>query len=291
MEDQSESNKKRRNIFLSYSHDDEKIAQKIIKKFKENDFIAINSLDLVPGDIIDKTIKNAISSSDYVLLLISKNSYKSNWFSNELNKTFLNDLKYRNISLIPVLIDKSSIPQIISNYQYFDLTKNEDVTIDKLIAQFEYVPKIDFSKLSPETFIDLIIDLLKVLKFKNFESEYEKGSDIGYDFKAELVNKDPFGKKTIETWLIEIKYYNQERVSPQTIDFFRQLLQNNKQGLKGLLITNSQLTSIVLNQLEHYSKFEHFHLRVIDGIELKKILLNHKSLIRKYFNNLGCDLE
>jgi hypothetical protein len=54
-------------------------------------------------------------------------------------------------------------------------------------------------------------------------------------------------------------------------------------GYKGLLVTNGQLTSAARAWLESAEAKNRAEVRVVDGPELKRLLLRHKELIYKYF--------
>ena len=280
------SNKKPQKVFISYSNEDREIAEKIFNKLRERKKYNLNNLyDISIDDTYNATIKNNIASSDFILLLISKNFIKSQWMSNEFSKNYLNELNYRDITLVPILTDKTPIPEIFSEYQYFSLSNNLEKQIDILISRIENIPKIDFSKLTPSLFENLVFDLLKKLKFKDIQKE-DYGKDFDFDLTAEYKNKDPFGKDVYESWLIEIKYYHEDRVRLETIDHFNQYLRDLRKdevNYKGLLITNGKLSSTILNKIDHYNERDQISLRVIDGTELKRLLLKNSSLIEKYF--------
>jgi hypothetical protein len=52
---------------------------------------------------------------------------------------------------------------------------------------------------------------------------------------------------------------------------------------KGLLVTNGQLTSAARDWLASAEAQSRIEIRVIEGTELKRLLLQHKELVNKYF--------
>jgi len=276
-------------VFVSYSYEDKEIADKIFHKLKERKKFYINNFfEISIGDTFDKTLKQDITSNDFILLLITKNFVESPWIKNEFTDNFLQELDYRDITLIPIVMNKTPIPEIFSKYQYFSFSNKFENQIDALITQIENIPDIDFSKLTPQTFEKLIFDLLRKLKFKEIQKE-NRGYDRNFDIIAEYRYKDPFGKDIYESWLIEIKYYSEDRVRLETIDNFRRHLWELREldvKYKGLLITNGKLSSTILNKIDHYNERGEITLKLIDGTELKRLLLKNDSLIKKYFDNM-----
>jgi uncharacterized ubiquitin-like protein YukD len=175
------------------------------------------------------------------------------------------------------------MPQFLANYQYFDLRNNQDENIEKLIDQIYQTQEIDFSKLNSRSFENLAYDLMKELKFIDIEHE-PKYLGKRLDFKAKYKYFDPFGKEVTEAWIIEIKFYKDRRADVREIIQFGDFLASNKDKIKGLLITNSQITSDAKNSLKHL-KDKGINIRVLDRTEIKFLLLKHNELIRNYFSD------
>src|SRR5208337_2141866 len=90
-------------VFVSYSYEDKEIADKIFHKLKERKKFYINNFfEISIGDTFDKTLKQDITSNDFILLLITKNFVESPWIKNEFTDNFLQELDYRDITLIPI---------------------------------------------------------------------------------------------------------------------------------------------------------------------------------------------
>ena len=107
--------------------------------------------------------------------------------------------------------------------------------------------------------------------------------DLGIDFIADNFNKNPFGITRKETWVIEVKFYQNERFSINTI---KQLFEYKRNMLpadsKMLLITNSILTSVAEEYLNDIQKMENTQIEVIDGLVLKNLIARRKKLISKF---------
>jgi hypothetical protein len=106
-------------VFLSYVENNQDDAMRLIKYLKKENFIVqtAESSVLVGDKIIDK-INDAISMSDFLIVVISKASSESPWIKKELE--FAKD---NSIRILPVLIDDTNIPQELTDIKFADLRK------------------------------------------------------------------------------------------------------------------------------------------------------------------------
>lgn len=274
---------KRYQVFLSYASADKETAHKIAKKLSERGIrVFLDTYELQPGDSIAKAITVAISASDYLVVILSPSAVNSAWVQNELAAAFSRELTARAITLLPVLIADCEIPPSLASYQFLDLRKDFDEGVNRLVEQIGLIPRIDFSLLDHKGFGNLIVDLLAKLGFGSLVRE-PGTAEIGVDIEAEYPTVDPFGVETTEIWLVEVKFYSQSRADlaslRQLVDYMQGLSPRNK----GLLVTNGQLTSAARDWLASAEAQYRMRIRVIDGAELRRLLLQHKDLVDKYF--------
>lgn len=275
--------KKQHQIFLRYASNDREVAHKIVEKLKEEEIrVWFDEYELQPGDSIAKSIENTISASDYLIVLLSPSSVSSTWMQKELGATLSNDLIFRDITLLPALIADCEIPEFLSSYQYLDLRIDFEDGMNRLVEQIGIIPVIDFSKLDGRSFEELVVDLLDKLGFEEIERQTDSGR-FRFDARVSYSYLDPFGVKITETWLVESKFYRNERASLNSIMQFASYLSSCPTSIKGLLITNSHLTSATQTWLKSVKLKEQLSIRVIAGTEFKRLLLQHKDLVNKYF--------
>jgi hypothetical protein len=270
-------------VFLSYARDDNDIARIIADKLREKGIRTwFDMYELAPSDSLASAIQDAISASDYLIVLLSPNSVESRWVKLELETALAQQFKNRDITLLPVLIADCQIPTSLAAIQYLDLRHDFDHGLDRLAKQIRYVPDIDFSRLKPQLFGNLIADLLPVLGFTNVEREVKiAGKQI--DVKALYNRINPFGFETTETWIIEVKFYLTSRADLKSLHQIATYLLTLPEDYKGALITNGQLTSAAREWLESTESKSRIRIQVIDGPQLKRLLLQHEELIDKYF--------
>ena len=274
-------------IFLSYAHDDEYAARIIADKMRKKGFKVLPDLyELDTVDALASAIQNAISASDYLVVLLSPNSVKSAWVQKELNAALARELTTRDITLLPVIIADCEIPAVLASRQYLDIRSNFAEGADRLVEQIGLVPEIDFSILDYRLFEDLVVDLLAMSGFTDMKQGWAI-EDKGIDIRALYPRLDPFGAEVIETWLVEVKFYHKSRADLKSIHQLAGYLSSLPEHCKGLLVTNGQLTSAALEWLASAESKDRIQIRVIDGTELKRLLLQHKDLIHKYFLKRG----
>lgn len=123
-------------IFLSHNFKDKPIVEQIAVKLsiifgKENVFY--DSWSIQPGDSLIGKMSEGLSRAQYFFLFLSKNSITSKMVTLEWKSALLkatNNL----CKIIPVKLDDSSIPVILSDFIYLDLYTNGLETILRQIV-------------------------------------------------------------------------------------------------------------------------------------------------------------
>lgn len=268
-------------VIVSYSYNDKHWADMIIDQLSSNGIeVVSSSYEFSMGTSITENIRSLISSSDFVIILLSTNY--SSWQEFEILKSIENNLSKRDITILPVILEKSKMPQVLESYQYIDLTKDKQEGIVTLISKIKNSMEIDFSKISPNKFEDLTYDLLDCMGFTSIQRNImSNGNEI--DIIAQFPYTDPFGSKELETWVIECRLYLNTRVDIKTINQLQGILMSNKSYSKGLLITNGYITSAALRFVQEIKENNRFYIKTIEGNELKRLLFKNEKLIQKYF--------
>ncbi|NOR70949.1 MAG: TIR domain-containing protein [Methylomarinum sp.] len=123
------------NIFLSYSHQDQKYADLLFKHLSEAGHeVWQDKLNLKAGDNLIEKVNLGIKKAQTIIVIISKHSLQSKWVMHEVSALALGDLSSDNRRVIPVLIDSSSVPSYLSKYLYVDLSKGIDQGVQSLIT-------------------------------------------------------------------------------------------------------------------------------------------------------------
>jgi TIR domain/Restriction endonuclease len=276
------SSKQRPQVFVSYASTDSAAAKAIVEGLRSLDLnVWLDADELRPGNHWAESIRTAISASAYFLLLLSKNSVRSSWLDHGV-EAVLKELQSRDVTFMPVLLEDCNIPSSLAVYQWFDMRSGVKENLEKLSEALKSTPKIDFEKLSPQTFERLVVDLLQKLGFVNLQPEMQQGAK-GFDAVVEFRQKDPFGAETREVYAVETKLYRHSRADLQALRQLVGLAKSDPQINKALLVTNGNLTSVALDWINDAPKDTGIPIRVIDGTELKRLLLQNTDLVSKYF--------
>lgn len=277
------NSKQRPQVFVSYASVDSAAAKTIVEGLRSRDLnVWLDADELRPGDSWTETIRTAISASAYFLCLLSKHSVRSPWMAHEV-EAMVKELQSRDVTFLPVLLEDCDIPSSLAMYQCFDMRSGIEENLEKLAEALRFTAKIDFEKLSPQTFEQLVVDLLQKLGFVNLQSEIQQ-RDSGFDAVVEFRQKDPFGAETREVYAVETKLYRHSRADLQALRQLAGYARSDPKINKALLVTNGNLTSVALDWVNDAPKVAGVSIRVIDGTELKRLLLQNTDLVSKYFS-------
>lgn len=272
-------------LFISYASADKAVARRIATQLKARGaFVWFDEFELNVGDSLRSKIEHGLSSSDYLVVLLSRNAVESSWVQSELSAALSVELTTRDITILPLLVEDCDIPVLLRSRLYLDLRHDFDAGIDRLAKQLGLASDIDFAQLEWGDFENLIVDLLEKRGFTKIERDVRiDGMQI--DVRACFEQNDPFGVQFEETWLVEIKLYKNERPTAKSIAELAHRLASLSQVSKGLIVTNSHLTSAAKEMLNSLREKQRIELRVIDGTELRRLILANSDLIENYFGD------
>jgi restriction endonuclease Mrr len=232
-----------------------------------------------------ESIEKSVASSDLLLILLSPRSVGSRWIQSELNAGLGKELKDRAVCVIPALIEDCQLPPSLADRAYVDLRHDLPGGVERLVDQLDTAFALSYSKLDGLQFESLVADLLVELGFSIHRTPVMK--DEGFDFAASFVTRDPFGAEKVDTWFVEAKFYPEARVSVSALKRIMGSLMTSAGPRKGLVVTNGQPTSVARGFLSETLRNSGHEVRIIDGTELTSLLVQHPSLVRRYFTGEG----
>lgn len=115
-----------RQIFLSYSQDDEAKIRSLYDKLSAAGFEPwMDVKAILPGQNWEEAIEEAIKTSDFFLACLPKGSVDREWVLKELERALENWEKKRksDIYLIPVKLEACEVPKSLQKFQWLDLYK------------------------------------------------------------------------------------------------------------------------------------------------------------------------
>jgi len=273
-------------VLISYSRKDQELAKQLSYKLEHYNIVSLlDEFDIGYGYNFDKVF-GKLDAGDFWVIILSSYSLPNRNIYKDFDTKSKKQLHNRNVSIIPLLVSGRQVPVEFKDRKIFNIKKDPEKDLDKVTHYLRNVPNVDFNSLNPQNFRDLVFALLKNLHFKNIEKE-KKISDYRYDITATTTYHDPFGNARDLNWLIEIKFYTESRADIQSLRQLSRYLINLPPNYNGILITNSQLTSTAKDWLQENERSERIRITIVDGVQLREILLKYEDLVEKYFGSQG----
>src|SRR5258708_2506522 len=88
--------------------------------------------ELSIGDSLISKIQSALTDSDAMLIVLSKNSVASEWCKKELNSGLMRELEEKRVLVLPCVIDDCTIPLFMREKLYADFRKDRDEAFEQV---------------------------------------------------------------------------------------------------------------------------------------------------------------
>jgi len=265
------------NIFVSFTSKDREIAERLIEHLSHSS-AKVKTLDIeqqLIGEHLD-WLFDEMYEGDTFLFILSKHS--APLFKPRDKFGIKQGTSARGIILLPVRVDDCEIPPAFEDQQVLDIVAGSEKGFDDLTRIIGLVPNVDLNAVEPGTFESLIIDLLSKEGFVQSTAV----PDVGIDLLVEHSKSTQPASGLKEITVVQVKRYPHSKADLMSLNRLASFLKRSPGVKKGLLVTNSSLTSAAKGWLEHLNS-EGINISVIDGVELKELLLRHQDLIQKYF--------
>jgi hypothetical protein len=117
-----------RKIFISYTHSDRSFARKITNDLRLHGHkVWIDESGINIGDPLIEKIRHALDSIDYVIVILSKASIKSEWMKRELDIAFNREIEEKRILILPIVIERPvKLPGFLKGKLYGDFSREDD---------------------------------------------------------------------------------------------------------------------------------------------------------------------
>lgn len=125
-------------IFLSHNSKDKRSANKLYNHLKLTGIkVWYDEAELYPGDSLIDKIGTAINEVEYLGVLLTPNSVKSEWVKKEVEIALNNEIYERRVIVLPILIKRCDFPPFLIGKIYSDLSTpyKYKKNINKLIAK------------------------------------------------------------------------------------------------------------------------------------------------------------
>jgi len=127
---------KQHRVFLSHGWSDKPIARSLAAKLVERGIgVWLDEAEIQLGDSLIEKIRGAIDSVDYVVVLLSETSVKSEWVKREVDVAMNQEIAHRRVKVLPIRLDNCELPGFLLGKPYAELQKPED--IDRVVDMIE----------------------------------------------------------------------------------------------------------------------------------------------------------
>lgn len=110
-------------VFLSHSSADKIFARNLAKDLQNcGVYVWIDEGEIKLGDSLIEKISEGIDKMNYLLVVLSTNSIKSNWVRKEVNLAITEEIKGQEIKVLPLILDDVSIPLFLRDKLYADFS-------------------------------------------------------------------------------------------------------------------------------------------------------------------------
>lgn len=125
-------------IFISHSTKDNDFVRRLSSDLQRSGIrIWRDDIEIKVGDSIVSRINEGLVRSDYVLVVLSKNSIPSTWVQREMDAAFVIAASNASIKILPVRIDNTEAPPLISALRFADFRESYNVGVEELIEAIE----------------------------------------------------------------------------------------------------------------------------------------------------------
>lgn len=130
--------KKGLKLFISHSSKDKWFANFLYSSLVEagqNPWL--DQENILGGQSILTKIAEGIDDSDFMILILSKNSVASEWVSAEWESFLTDEVEQGKVKIIPVLIGKCKIPRFLKSKKYIDFTRDYNEGFRELLRPIQ----------------------------------------------------------------------------------------------------------------------------------------------------------
>jgi hypothetical protein len=122
IEDRLHNGSDRRSLlFICHASEDKAFVRRLVRALERRaEHVWFDEREILVGDSIVDRINEALSSTRFVLAVLSPNSVTKPWVMRELNSTLMRQLANEGIRVLPVVIAPCQVPPLLADIKYAD---------------------------------------------------------------------------------------------------------------------------------------------------------------------------
>jgi hypothetical protein len=127
-------------VFLSHSSRDKRFVRSLAGYLEENGItVWLDEADLRAGEPLAEQLAGGVQNARLMVVVLSRNSVRSKWVQKELSLAVNQELEGGEVRVIPIMIDRCTVPPLIADKLRLDFTtpktreRNKPVLVDTLV--------------------------------------------------------------------------------------------------------------------------------------------------------------
>lgn len=137
-EERHQKDRSRRVAFLSHASADKPFIRQLAADLTDNGIdVWLDEQRIRVGDSIPDAIAQGLAESDFFLISISHNSTNSEWVKKELNNAMVTEVQRRHVHILPLKLDDTQMPGIISDKLYADFSQSYKAGLEALLKSLK----------------------------------------------------------------------------------------------------------------------------------------------------------
>ena len=125
-------------VFVSHSSRDKEVAERLAVALSVQGYsVWFDAWELLAGQNIVDAVYKGITASRFMVVLLSKQSVQSQWVISEFTAARSQEIKAREVIILPVMIEACEIPGPLMGMRYVDFTADWDRGLQEILDAIE----------------------------------------------------------------------------------------------------------------------------------------------------------
>lgn len=170
-------------IFMSHSSSDKPFVRKLADDLRKNGhYVWVDEAEIKVGDSLIEKIEEGIENTEYLGVVLSKNSVQSEWVKREVRIALTQEIHGKRVKVLPILIEKVDIPLFLCDKKYADFISDDNYA-NALQSILDCLSEL------PEGINNTLLTKQELMFYKQKIEEMKKELDITKGEKQRLLRR------------------------------------------------------------------------------------------------------
>ncbi|MGB7989042.1 MAG: toll/interleukin-1 receptor domain-containing protein [Candidatus Methylophosphatis roskildensis] len=122
-------------VFICHASEDKSVVREIAANLRADGMaIWLDEIEIQVGDSIVQKVSEGLEGASHLIIVLSRNSVAKPWVGRELSYSLMRQLRDRSITILPVRLDDSDPPPLLSDIKYADCRRGLSDGVNALRA-------------------------------------------------------------------------------------------------------------------------------------------------------------